>query len=155
MDPRCGTRGGGGGGGGGALQLPRDDELRELHGQLAVVDGAVGREANAVERVDHLRHKLGGGGEEERGVAHDELPDVDELRQRVALLDNDLLGPLDPRGVLMVSGGQPLGERGREDVERLLDEGARVRLEGAQQRDVDLQDDLGRRVVDLDEAAQG
>jgi hypothetical protein len=53
----------------------------------------------------------------------------------------------------MVACRQPLRQRRREDVERLLDQRARVGLEGAQQRDVDLQDDLGWRVVHLDEAA--
>ena len=89
----------------------------------------------------------------ERLIPHDELPDVDELRERVPLLDNDLLGPLDPRRVLVIARRQPHREGGCENVERLLDERARVGLEGAQQRHVDLQDDLRRRVVDLDEAA--
>ena len=47
------------------------------------------------------------GGVEELSVAHDELPDVVEVGQGVALLHEHLLGVAHPDGVLGVPGGQP------------------------------------------------
>mmetsp|Transcript_24099 Transcript_24099/g.81247 ORF Transcript_24099/g.81247 Transcript_24099/m.81247 type:complete len:315 (+) Transcript_24099:1440-2384(+) len=131
--------------------LPGDDEVREAHSQLPVLHRAVGRQPQAVQRVDHLRHELRPVRVEQVRVAHDELPHVDELRQRVALLVHDLLGPF--YGLYKVRRGQPLRERGHEDVQRDLDELARLRLEGAEEGDVDLQDDLRRRLVRGYEAA--
>ena len=56
----------------------------------------------------HLRHELRARRKKKGGVAYDKLPDVNELRQRMALFDNDFLRPLDPRRVLMVARGKPL-----------------------------------------------
>ena len=47
------------------LELPRDDKLSEIDRELSVLHGAVGREADTVEAVDHLGYELRGAREEE------------------------------------------------------------------------------------------
>lgn len=56
-------------------------------------------------------------------MSHYELPDVNELWEGVALLHDNLLGPLDPRWVLVIARGQPPRQRGSQYVERLTEHG--------------------------------
>lgn len=59
------------------------------------------------------------GGVEEVSVAHNELPDVDEVGHGVAFLHQHLLGVAHPDRVLGVARRQPPHQRRRERVKRL------------------------------------
>ena len=57
---------------------------------------------------------------------------MNELGERVTLFNDDLLGPFDPGGVLMIlRRGQPLWERWREDVQSIFHQSLGLRLERA------------------------
>ena len=111
------------------IRLPVRDQRRQVHGQLAVLDGARRRQAKARQRVHHLGHELEAEREEQALVVDEDLPDVGKLAQGVPLLEQDLLGPLDGSHKFLVL--QPLSQRRRQNVERLAHEGARLGLVGA------------------------
>jgi hypothetical protein len=70
----------------------------------------------------------------------------------MALFNDNFLCPLDPCWIFVIASRQSLWQCWRQDIERLLYQSACVWLESAQQCNVDLQDNFGRRVVHLDEA---
>lgn len=53
------------------------------------------RKSKPAERVHHLAHEVAAAAVEQGGVPHDDVPHVDQLRQRMPFLVHDLLGPLD------------------------------------------------------------
>ena len=78
-------------------QLPKQQQQRNDN------KNALWRQPQAAERVDHLADEVTAAAVEQGRVPHDHVPHVNELRQRVALLIHDLLGPLDGLHELLYS----------------------------------------------------
>lgn len=72
-----------------------DDDRHNTRNNDNNNNDVLGRQPQAAKRVDHLPHKVAAAAVEEGRVPDDHVPHVDKLRQRVALLVHDLLGPLD------------------------------------------------------------
>eukprot|EP00968_Pinguiococcus_pyrenoidosus_P010807 scaffold870_cov268-Pinguiococcus_pyrenoidosus.AAC.9 len=132
------------------MLLPRQDEVHQPDREMPILDVGAWREAHAVQGIDHLRHKLHPVAVEERGMPGNQVPHMDELRQRVAILVHNF--PRPPEALVEVVGVQPVLQGGNQDVQGRSHEATIIWLERPQERDVHLQDDLRRGLVHRDEA---
>ena len=121
-----------------SLHLPAEDALGEVDGEQAVVGRRVGGEADALQRADEVVDERVAYEVVDAMVLDNDVEHVRELEERVALLDQYLLGPRGEREVAVLDAR---GKEGREYVERLSHDHlglGRARLE---QRVKDLEDD--------------
>jgi len=86
-------------------------------------------------------------------VPHEKVPNVDEMRERVPLLYDDLFRVANPDGILVLGRGQSLWQRRSQDVEGLLKQRPALWLECPEKCNVDLENNLVGSVIGLDEAA--
>mmetsp|Transcript_6400 Transcript_6400/g.25864 ORF Transcript_6400/g.25864 Transcript_6400/m.25864 type:complete len:423 (-) Transcript_6400:5767-7035(-) len=132
-----------------ALDLPVDHESNQVQGKAPVFGRRIGWQAEAAESIDDLGHKLRTRLVEQVRVADDQLPNVDQMRHAMALLNENFLGVADPYREAVFAAGKPPRQRRGEHIERLAHQRASLRLARPQKSHKDLQDDLLWRLVHL------